>query len=167
MRGKFYANVFVHFEPLGAFHKDPDDFSPDVHYQEEALDSLDEGLPPYVIPGSDWEPRWRTANPDGWKLLHSDLRRGVTSKDLRKIDNLYIQDPDSIHELDANGWSAMHEAARAGHVEVAEYLHARGLDVTIKTGHGKGQTAAALALQHHGAESAIYKFFEELGVGEL
>mmetsp|Transcript_26147 Transcript_26147/g.43609 ORF Transcript_26147/g.43609 Transcript_26147/m.43609 type:complete len:446 (+) Transcript_26147:230-1567(+) len=169
MRGRYFANIFVHFEPLGAFHKDPNDFSSEVVYQEEALDSLEEGLPPYIIPGSPWDAQWRKQHPDGWHLLHSDLRRSVTSNDRRKVDNLFIQDPESIHALDKNGWSVLHEAARAGHVEMAQYLSARGLDATTKTGHGaaKGELPIDLALKHHGEDSAIYQFLLTLGAGEL
>lgn len=159
MRGRFFANIFVHFEPIGAFRKDPhDEDHPDVYYQEEALDSLDMGLPPYVIPGTPWDDQWRESHPNGWELLHSDLSMGVKQNDVRMVEDLYIQDPESIHEVDDNGWGALHEAARAGHVDMAKWLHERGIDLHLKTGHGVGQSALQLAKQHHGEESEIYQF---------
>ena len=163
MRGRFYANVFVHFEPLGSFRKDADDFSPEVIYQEEALTSLDEDLPPYVIPGSVWESQWHQAHPDGWELLTKDVAKSVMKNDMRSVDNLFIQDPESIHELDKNGWNTLHEAARAGHVEMAQYLYARDVDLNLKTGHGVGESALDLAKKHHGEDSEIYQFL--FGVG--
>ena len=57
MQGRFYANVFAHFEPIGPL--DPDDPS-------DGYDPTTD-LPPYLIPGSKWEKEWRKSNPDGWK----------------------------------------------------------------------------------------------------
>ena len=56
LKGKFYANIFVHFEPIGSL--DPKAKS----WYDPALD-----LPPYLIPGSDWEPDWRSRHPKGWR----------------------------------------------------------------------------------------------------
>lgn len=163
MRGRFFANIFVHFEPLGAFRKAHDDFSSEVLYQEEALESMDHGLPPYIIPDSPWEGEWRTSHPEGWTLLHDDLALGVLNNDLRVVDNLYIKDNERIHQVDKNGWSPLHEAARAGHVEMVKYLYERDVDINLKTGHGIGQSALDLALEHHGEDSEIYQFL--FGVG--
>ena len=55
-KGNFYANVFVHFEPLGPL--DPND--------EGTYDpNLD--IPPYVIPDSVWEKEWMKTNRQGWR----------------------------------------------------------------------------------------------------
>ena len=55
LRGNFYANCFVHFEPIapidGSSKYDP---------------TID--LPPYLIPGSAWETEWRKEN-KGWKKV--------------------------------------------------------------------------------------------------
>ena len=163
MRGRFYANIFVHFEPLGTPRKEVDDYSKDVVYDAESLESMDAGLPPYVIPGTPWEMEWHSSNPKGWKLLHDDITHGVVTNNLRLVDNLYIKDPSSIHQVDKNGWSPLHEAARAGNVEIAKYLYERDVDVNLRTGHGIGDSALDLALAHHGEDSDIYKFL--FGVG--
>ena len=105
MKGRFFANIFVHFEPLGIYRKDADDFTVDsIQYDKLALESLDHDLPPYVIPGSPWEEEWKEKHEDGWELLNSDIRRGIQDGNMRVVDNLFIQDPESIHEPDKNGW---------------------------------------------------------------
>ena len=163
MRGRFFANVFVHFEPLGTPRKAKDDFSSPAVYDSDARESLDAGLPPYVIPGTPWEDEWRQSHPGGWKLYHDNIVIGARRNDLRLVDNIYIHDPKSIHALDKNGWSALHETARAGSVEVAKYLCERGIDIDLKTGNGTGESALDLARRHHGEDSAIFKFL--FGVG--
>mmetsp|Transcript_1225 Transcript_1225/g.1058 ORF Transcript_1225/g.1058 Transcript_1225/m.1058 type:complete len:95 (+) Transcript_1225:308-592(+) len=83
--------------------------------------------------------------------------------DLRTMDNLYIQDPESIHEVDDNGWGPLHEATRGGQLDVVKYLHEREVDLNLKTGHGRGNTALRLAKQYHGEDSDVYKFLEGVG----
>lgn len=56
LKGRYFANVFVHFEPIGSL--DPNAES----WYDPKLD-----LPPYLIPGSKWEADWRSKNSDGWK----------------------------------------------------------------------------------------------------
>jgi prolyl 4-hydroxylase len=59
LRGKFYANVFVHFEPVGPLDPEAE--------PERAIDSSSLDLPPYLIPDSPWEKQWISQNPTGWK----------------------------------------------------------------------------------------------------
>lgn len=159
MQGRYFANIFVHFEPLGAFRRENhEDLTNDLVYHEDSLASIKEDLPPYVLPGSTWEKQWHEGNPDGWYLLNHDMSLSVRSGDLRAIDNMYIQDHQSIHEVDKNGWGPLHEASRSGNVEVAKFLYERGADLNLKTGHGRGDTALELAKQYHGENSDMYRF---------
>mmetsp|Transcript_24336 Transcript_24336/g.36093 ORF Transcript_24336/g.36093 Transcript_24336/m.36093 type:complete len:423 (-) Transcript_24336:102-1370(-) len=164
MNGRFFANLFVHFEPLGAFRRENhDEFTNDIVYHEDSLISTEEDLPPYVIPDSPWDEQWREQNPDGWYLLNNDMGLSARKGDLRTMDNLYIQDPESIHEVDDNGWGPLHEATRGGQLDVVKYLHEREVDLNLKTGHGRGNTALRLAKQYHGEDSDVYKFLEGVG----
>mmetsp|Transcript_27560 Transcript_27560/g.75889 ORF Transcript_27560/g.75889 Transcript_27560/m.75889 type:complete len:859 (+) Transcript_27560:206-2782(+) len=83
MNGKFYANIFMHFEVMG----------------DVSGDKLPESgdLPPYIVRGSGWEDQYRSEFPRGWRLF-SDLvglaRRGdwytlrvVAEKDIDRIDD--------------------------------------------------------------------------------
>jgi ankyrin repeat protein len=56
---------------------------------------------------------------------------GVLNNDLRVVDNLYIKNHEQIHQVDKNGWSPLHEAARAGHIEMVKYLYERDVDILI------------------------------------
>ncbi len=56
LKGKLYANIFVHFEPIGSL--DP---------KAKSMYDPNVDLPPYLIAGSKWEADWRSKNPNGWK----------------------------------------------------------------------------------------------------
>ena len=69
MRGTNYANIFVHFEPIGAHRRtNAGDW---LVPEEEAAETRALGLPPYVIPGSYWEKEWHDTHEDGWELVRS------------------------------------------------------------------------------------------------
>lgn len=71
LNGKFYANVFVHFEPVGPLDpNEPSTYDP-------ALD-----LPPYLIAGTKWEATWRHKNPNGWK--------GVSDERIYELPFLFL-----------------------------------------------------------------------------
>jgi prolyl 4-hydroxylase len=57
MRGRFYANAFLHFEPIGPLDGDA------------PLQLGENGAPPYIVPGSIWEKEWKQDNPNGWPLV--------------------------------------------------------------------------------------------------
>ena len=57
MQGRFYANFFIHFEVLGPLDESSNDYDPSLR------------LPPYLIPGSDWEEEYRKNNPNGWSKV--------------------------------------------------------------------------------------------------
>jgi prolyl 4-hydroxylase len=54
LKGRFMANVFIHFEPIGPI--------------DGELEIGKSDLPPYIIPGSSEEPNWRKKNPDGHEV---------------------------------------------------------------------------------------------------
>ena len=61
LRGNFFANAFLHFEPIGPLGDE------NLH----KLGVNENGAPPYIIPGSLWEKEWKVDNPDGWDLVRS------------------------------------------------------------------------------------------------
>lgn len=59
LKGKYFANIFIHFEPTGRpLYHDPD-------YKLE----LNSDLPPYILPNSPWEGTWQKQNPFGWEKV--------------------------------------------------------------------------------------------------
>lgn len=167
MRGRHFANIFVHFEPLGAFRresKDPtdnEDYSQEMIYHEDALESRKHNLPPYIIPGSTWAKEWKKQNSDGWQLLKNNMGLGVEENNVGAVDNLFIQNPQSVHKVDGNGWNALHLTSRAGHVNMAKYLSEKGVNLDTKT--NAGETALYLAKHYHGENSDIFKFLKGIG----
>lgn len=59
LQGNFFANVFLHFEPIGPLGDD----------NLGKLGLNENGAPPYIIPGSTWEGEWKAENPEGWNLV--------------------------------------------------------------------------------------------------
>merc|ERR1711957_793651 len=47
----------------------------------------------------------------------------------------------ALESSDENGWFAIHEAARGGHVEVLKLLLEEGMNPNQRTGHGRGASA--------------------------
>eukprot|EP00542_Grammatophora_oceanica_P014012 CAMPEP_0194033644 /NCGR_PEP_ID=MMETSP0009_2-20130614/6250_1 /TAXON_ID=210454 /ORGANISM="Grammatophora oceanica, Strain CCMP 410" /LENGTH=434 /DNA_ID=CAMNT_0038674359 /DNA_START=204 /DNA_END=1508 /DNA_ORIENTATION=- len=147
-RGRYYANVFVHFEPLGPLKlQDLTDTNFEIRAEEQ--ESLNHGLPPYVIPGSDWEEEWHQSNPDGWQLLHDNAQMAASRGQLDTLVDLKIQNPSKLHQADNNGWYPIHEAARNGHVHVVSYLLENGdADINAVTNHGKGYSVLKVAQEY-------------------
>jgi ankyrin repeat protein len=43
---------------------------------------------------------------------------------------------DILHSRDENGWQAIHEAVRGGHIETVKYLIDMGSDIAARTNNG-------------------------------
>lgn len=117
MRGSFFANIFVHFEVIG----------------ETKSEDLAEsgGLPPYVVPGSSWEPEYWKDFPQGWKILQ-DIDKLVQMGDLRTFKYIVERRPEvATMCLDCKaGWQPIHEAVRDRHMRMVKYLiEEAGVDV--------------------------------------
>lgn len=107
LKGRFYANIFIHFEPTGKpLHATNNDYLADI----EKLD----GLAPYVIPGSPEEANWRRNNPGGWnkpspsapiQQVHSpEGHHAAQQGDVDRLENLARKTPKALHAKDVNGW---------------------------------------------------------------
>lgn len=57
LKGRYMANVFIHFEPIGPVGGEVEFGKTD--------------LPPYLLPGSEEEEHWRRSNPNGHKVSRS------------------------------------------------------------------------------------------------
>ena len=139
LKGRYMANVFIHFEPTGPLNG-KSEFTGD--------------LPPYVIPGSPEEAHWRNANRHGHKIggtggatpAHMDARSG----NINHLRQLLLDEEQHkiIDAPDTNGWRPLHEAIRAGHVDIVTLLLESGLvDPHARAGKTGGYSPIHLAQQ--------------------
>ena len=72
------------------------------------------------------------------------LHIAASEGDLHKIKTLSFQAEDIRQISNPNGYSALHIAARQGHVDIVEYLLAQGIEVDLQD--RRGHTALHLAV---------------------
>ena len=84
-----------------------------------------------------------------------------------KLENVAIATPKKLFEPDENGWTPLHEAVRAGHVDVVYLLLQYGANVNEQTAFGQGHSPLRLAEKHHGDESELYEFLTSWGAVSL
>jgi prolyl 4-hydroxylase len=160
LKGRFMANVFIHFEPT-------EKIGGEVEYTGD--------LPPYVIPGSEEEQNWRRSNPDGHKL---NSQRGLTeganeahhhahAGDVEKLKRTLDKNADFVNVRDKNGWTPLHEAVRNGDKDTVELLLDRGAEVNVRMGAGeKGGSHLYLAKNLHGNDHPVVALLETRGAKE-
>lgn len=178
LKGRYYANVFIHFEPTGhSLRHDAKVESGDVSIQykksvsrrQSGHENDHDGLPSYILEGTSEERKWRAQHPSkdrreknrGSTEAHSAASKG----DLKGIVNVIDMNKDYLDKKDANGWTPIHEAARGGHLEVVKELVHKGADVNVVTGHddARGKSALYLAVEKHGNDHPLVKFLESIG----
>lgn len=85
---------------------------------------------------------------------------------LEKLRVLAVMNSTRLHEGDSNGWRALHEAVRAGHIDVANFLLKNGADVNARTTGGNNEyeySALQLAVDHHGESHPITALLRNSG----
>ena len=179
LKGRFYANVFIHFEPTGHSlrHHAMENAGKDVHEEykqsvkrrqgghEQAMS----GLPSYIVDGSEESKRWHRRHPDhkrsakvqsfttGSTVAHRAAQSG-NAEELKKIVN---EVENLVNEKDSNGWTPLHEGARAGHREVVKVLldHEANVNELTLTGH----SPLFFAEQSHGKKHPVVKLLKSFG----
>ena len=175
LKGRFLANIFIHFEPTGRPLSDK---------SNAYLDTLDDFLPPYLQADTPWTKRWAQQNPHGWKRpapsgpkVHSNTRESHVAAALGDVDTLQKLAKTSrklLHRKDENGWQPIHEAARGGHEHVVKLLlEKHGADKNARTGHvSEGGSVLNVAREYWPEDSAIVQYLlgvsaEDISYGEL
>lgn len=185
LKGRFYANIFIHFEPVGhtlRHHAHETDAGGDVDakYRDalargagghEAQDNS--GIPSYIIPGTPEEANWKKRHPDGVKSKKKSFATGSTvahlaaqSGDVDTLAQEISKKKDLINAKDSNGWQPIHEGARGGHLDVVKYLVENGADINAQT-HSKGGTALWWAKHQLDDEHPVVTFLESMGALEI
>lgn len=187
LKGRLFANVFIHFEPVGHSLNHGFDHNKDEHY-ESMLDikggfNHNGGLPPYIIDGSleafawrrehaeeEWEPRWAYEADEeegsGANGAHYAAHTGDVETLIHIIENPQHR-KQLIHEHDKNGWLPIHEAAREGNKEIIKVLVEHGVSINDRTDWGEGQSVLNVAYDHHEEDSEFILFLKLFGAVDL
>jgi len=186
LKGRYMANIFIHFEPTGHSLRHNMGLNPKQHDVDQAYrDSFEalqaghehthDGLPPYIVEGSVEDSRYRKSHPAGYentKKSQTDFSTGSTGAhtaaqagDLNTLKVHLSKDKELVNKQDANGWTPLHEATRGGHLDMVKYLIEQGADPNIKTG-GEGGTALWWAKKQHEEDDPIIEFLESIGALE-
>jgi len=157
LKGRFMANVFIHFEPVQKI-------GGQVEYTGD--------LPPYVIPGSPEEPNWRRAHPQGHKIMgdkafttgSTEAHQAAGAGDLDDLKKTLDKDAHLVNVRDKNGWTPLHEAVRNGNAEAVRFLLDRGAEMNSRSGSNEqGGSPLYMAKQFHGDDHPIISLLEERG----
>ncbi|KAI2501698.1 hypothetical protein MHU86_12766 [Fragilaria crotonensis] len=162
LKGRYFANIFIHFEPTGRKLS---------HHSDDYVEELDDFFPPYIIPDSPEAANWKLRNPSGWKMpspsaAMADLpaaNRAAAAGDLESMKKLAMTDKKMLHTKDGNGWQPIHEAARAGHIHIVELLLEHDVDINARTHGGKGGSPLNVAMNTLSLKHPISQFLIENG----
>lgn len=187
LKGRFYANIFVHFEPVGhslRHNAKLENDVKDVHtkYKEAVargvggheVDQAESDLPPYLIPGTPEEANWRNQHPTGKRSKQRSFATGTTPVhhaaqvgDLDAIKKAVESDKAVLKKTDENGWTVLHEGARSGHKDIVKFLYESGADINAKTNGGSGGTVMWWAKKSLGEDHEMIPYLESLGAIEV
>ena len=166
LNGSFYANIFVHFEPLD--HNKMNKYNMDsgktktplISYLRGSRANNKIGNVDDDVEYNNLRPLYNLSEEDKQLTLHHAAAAGRFGM-VKKIVN---EDESQIHHKDMNGWQPLHEAVRAGNTDVVKYLIENGADVASLTNSGASPlwwAKRSLPIGH----STIH-YLEEIGAPE-
>lgn len=184
LKGRFYANVFVHFEPTGHTlrHSGGEDHDGDVHKKYAASvkrgqggheQEHHDGLPPYIKDGTLEARRWRQRHPDNQRSAKArSIQTGTTAAhqaardgDIESLKGIVDVFEDVIDKKDSNGWTPLHEGARSGNKGVVEILVENGANINAQT--NNGESPLWWVEKAHGKDHPLIAFLRELGAMKI
>jgi prolyl 4-hydroxylase len=133
---------------------------------------VDGELPPYVIPGSEEEAKWRASNPDGHVLLgqrqfttgSTDAHELAQFGDPEALARFLDEHQEVVEHRDANGWTPLAEGIRSGSKEIVELLLNRGSEVNAQVGvEQNGASMVRLAKEMLGPDHEIVSLLVSRG----
>lgn len=180
LKGRFYANIFIHFEPTGhSLRHNAHEAAmqaakgaKDKHGHGGHEIDMSDGLPSYIVRGSAEEKRWYKSHPNH-KKTKEDMDSSTTGSTPAHIA-AQLGDADQLRQVidnlghllnakDNNGWTPLHEGARAGHEDVVKLLVERGANINERTMEGKGETPLYWSIKNHGVDHPVSQLLMELG----
>jgi prolyl 4-hydroxylase len=180
LKGRFYANIFIHFEPNGHSlrHKAQveggdvhEKYKDSVSKQHGGHEAAHNGLPEYIKVGSNEEKEWHKRHPDnrrsekmnsfttGSTAAHRAAQDGDVDGLIEIIDKL----GHLVNSKDENGWTPLHEGARTGNLEVVRVLLDKGSRVNERTQGEDGLSPLYIAREENGDDHPIVELIESFG----
>jgi len=189
LKGRFVANIFVHFEPTGHTlrhhgpeadadaekHRDGDEHeryrkAADKKIGGHENDAHENGLPVYIKSDSVESDRWFKSHPNGRKKKKAPRQTGTNEAHKAAMDGNYSSlktiaklHPEKLTEKDSNGWRPIHEASRKGSLESLKILVEAGVGINEVTNGSSGETPLDLAIADHGEESDVVMYLLSMG----
>lgn len=181
LKGRHYANLFVHFEPVGHSlrHNAKEAADEAAKGRQDNIDfgghenEMSDGMPSYIVRGSDEDTRWHRSHPSGngnkrskqnsFSTGSTPAHRAAQEGDAKQLEQVIDKLDHLLDAKDVNGWTPLHEGARAGHAEVVELLLKRGASVNERTQEGTGGTALYWSIEQHGEEHPVSQLLKSFG----
>lgn len=164
LKGRFFANVFVHFEPI-------------VHTEMNEMDQAKrEGRhseEPLAVKrrhgGSTDAPRNLRNNNTPRRLSPDEedgkyLRLHAAHGSIEDMHEILQRKPQLLHSADENNWQAIHEAVRSGKSETVKFLVELGADLKWKI--KNGGNALWLAKDSLPSDHEIIQYLKSVGAPE-
>ena len=182
LKGRYYANVFIHFEPVGHSLRHGAD-GPDGDTTSQYRRAVESGtvgghehdtsIPPYVVEGTEEAERYHRMHPGGWKQSgagggfdtgSTPAHRAAMTGDVDSLKELAVTNKEYFTAKDSNGWQPIHEASLGGHHEAVKFLiENAGADMNAISNHGRGKTPLRLVKEIHGEDHPLVEYLLSLG----
>jgi prolyl 4-hydroxylase len=133
LKGKCYANVFIHFEPVPELEENAEGKLP-RYILEDSIEVEKFQAGEYTYNSVISSENAKRLKPDDTRYPSHDA---AGDGDLNALIEIGKEDLSALHMEDMNRWQPIHEAARSGHMDVMEFLAAQGADMNARTKAGQ------------------------------
>lgn len=122
LKGRFYANIFVHYQPID--HEANNEKDAELRQEPTAIKRRHGGNPSRA---SRTKEEIMASMTKEQRYMHA-----AATGDSDTLHTMLHEDPKLIHYRDENNWEGLHEAIRAGQLEEVKYLVEQGGDIGSK-----------------------------------
>jgi prolyl 4-hydroxylase len=103
------------------------------------------------------------ASAEAVETIEDKVHSAAQSGNGAQLTKLMRMDSKLAHLEDANGWTPLHEASRAGHVDAVQLLLSYGADPNHRTSGGRGGTALYYATKYQGRNHPVSAILFQAG----
>jgi len=160
LEGRFAANIFVHFEPIGPI--------------DEPID-FDRSIPPHIDPESEAAQAFLAEHPNGYlkELLErpnveTHAHHFASHGDVKGLTEVLKESEEAVGDRDENSWTPFARAVRNGHEAAVQFLMDRGSDHHAILG-SLGESGSILwnAIEDLGEDHSVVQLLKQRGAREV